>query len=564
MDDRLKYIQFQEGQSGSLQNKKIPFEIDAENVIISTGENDISDLQTEYNIIKDNHNVLKQSLFENDSTIIREDVLPKPLFLQEDKDKLDSLLKINVLPVKTQVTIGNSDVFQVAELKSLQDELKRIQTVLLAPPVIQADSVEKIFDKKKIYVYTGRDITQNDIVYKRGHWYYYAEGWKDGGIYAQTQLETNFNQQIADINTRINNINTKIKSIKKDQEDEADGFIDTINDNIEVINNGINTINNSINSINEDAIFFGDEEQVINNEQPVSGENEEQNTSRFYIFRNRDGEEKFRLQKAVVEGDNDIVIAEAYAVDAKKWAIGPNDSGSETATVTNNAKYYFQQSKKWAIGENESDTNNAKYWAGQAETVLNNKKIEIEEDLDEYTAEIKNEIESHEERARQWAEGQTVPIGGSNPSDTNNAKYYSNQSKKWAIGLNLPAEVAEDVSATIPSDDNNALHWALLAKDFYNNIRSNCVTSFGGKLGNLYPSDVPYTTQQVFRVEGLGRVTLESELDRIENNIDNNKVDKTTALLNLDISKTDDVPNNTEDYELYSAITALNWTNTIV
>jgi len=68
----------------------------------------------------------------------------------------------------------------------------------------------------------------------------------------------------------------------------------------------------------------------------------------------------------------------------------------------------------------------------------------------------------------------------------------------------------------------------------------------------------------VFRVEGLGRVTLESELDRIENNIDNNKVDKTIALLNLDISKTDDTPNNTEDYELYSAITALNWTNTIV
>ena len=541
MDDRLKYIQFQEGQSGSFQQNKIPFEIDAENVIISTED---------------------KSLFENDSPTIREEVLPKPLFLQEDKDKLDSLLKINVLPVKTQVVSGDNSVFQVAELKSLQEELKRIQTVLLAPPVIQADSIEKIFDKKKIYVYTGRSTTQDGVVYERGHWYYYAEGWKDGGVYAQTQLETNFNQQISDINTTINNINTKLKNIKKDSEDEADGFIDTINDNIEVINNGINTINNSINSINEDAIFSGDEEQIINDEQPT---NEEQSTSsRFYIFRNRDGEEKFRLQKAIVDGDNDVVVAEAYAVDAKKWAIGPNDSGSETATATNNAKYYFQQSKKWAIGENESDTNNAKHWAEQAETVLNSKKTEIEADLDEYAAGVKNEVNNHEERARQWAEGQTTPIGGSNPSDTNNAKYYSNQSKKWAIGQTLPAEVAEDVSATIPSDDNNALHWALLAKDFYNNIRSNCVTSFGGNKGNLLPSDVPYTTQQVFRVEGLGRVTLESELDRIENNIDNNKVDKTTALLNLDISKTDDVPNNTEDYELYSAITALNWTNTIV
>ena len=80
-------------------------------------------------------------------------------------------LPVNVGGITEQVTIGNL-------VNAIRDD------VYGAP--LTAATASAMTDQTKIYVYTGTTTS----ALTNGHWYYYSNGWKDGGVYNSTAVQT--------------------------------------------------------------------------------------------------------------------------------------------------------------------------------------------------------------------------------------------------------------------------------------------------------------------------------------------------------------------------------------
>lgn len=554
--ETLKYIKLQQQQQQGqpIYGENIPFEIDAENVFISTpleensgieGDSERkSSLQTAYTDLKRDYDSLKNDIVDRNEEqlryVIKTSAMPGVLFTQEEKDKIDTLNDIRVIPVYSNSEKQEGKVY-TPQITSLEQVLNKFQNLLLSPPIVQVKSFNEMLNIQRIYVYTGLNDSVHNL--ENGHWYYYSKeenSWEDGGIYSAVAIENKLDTNISTINSSIRGINSSITSI----------------------NSSINTINENIVDINDDIVVA------------VA------NTTTSYDFKNRDGDTKFQIIKDVSDTNaNDPEIAEAFAIKAKNWAIGEDNVSLDDASDTNNAKYYSGEAKKWTIGTTAtgvpsdtnnaeyysdeakkwaigttasgtpSDTNNAKYWATQIENLLN-----ISDNVDGWKKDLKIYILSYADIAKYWAIG-TTNTENAVPSDINNAKYYSDEAKKWAVGTTGTEGLA--------SDEHNAKAYAEKSQRFFNQMSNNCVTSFGGVnlKGDLLPSDVPYKTTEVIRQIGLNETrTIEQEFVSIQNNI-NSKVDKTTAQINLE---TVNNQSNIEDYNLYLAIQALGWDDVIV
>lgn len=497
-EDKLKYIQFQENESTSNQPKKIPFEIDAKNVIVSIRDNDNEessrevDLQTFYSELENNYTIFKNTISTNadGQTKIRFEVLPlSPAlseFGEEDLNALKNIKDINVVDISTEVSLDEPKDKYTVTLDSVKNEIKKIQSLLLAPPVVQIKSFGDMINTQKIYVYTNDKDNSN-----YGHWFYYSKEenqWKDGGIYSTI--------------TNIGKINNEITRI----------------------NNSISTIDNTINSLNN---------KVINTVK--SGVyNEDTHQYQFY------------------DSEGDIVIALPIAVSgnvteeatnlvnvAKSWAVGPTGS-IEQASATNNAKYYAEQAGQ--VLNNDANTikeelrnisnnyiNQSKQWAIGPKT-----SIEEEEEEEEYATSINNS-KYYSNLSKQWAIGPQIINNNSEssinpvPTAQNNAKYYAEQAKEALDGFNQ-------------------------------DIKTKCVTSFNRNSGDIMPAFGDYDTNQIKRITNINTnqgIPLENQLQRIDTTINtiDDKVDKTLSQLNLNIN----AGQGTEDRSLFLAIEALGW-----
>lgn len=508
-EDKLKYIQFQENESTSNQPKKIPFEIDAKNVIVSIRDNDNEenpreiDLQTFYSELENNYTIFKNTISTNvdDQTKIRFEVLPlSPAlseFGEEDLNALKNIKDINVVDISTEVSSDEPKDKYTVTLDSVKNEIKKIQSLLLAPPVVQIENFGDMINTQKIYVYTNDD-SNDEHSDKYGHWFYYSKDeneWKDGGIYsASIEAEK--------VSNEISLVKKSIKNLKDS--------IDDIESNVEILNN------NDINTIKSGAYS---------------------NISHQYQFYDSEGDLVFTLQP-VVSG---TVTDEATSLVnvAKSWAVGPTGS-TEQASATNNAKYYADQ-------------------AGQA---LNNDANTIKEEL-------RNISNNYINQSKQWAIGPKTSIEEEEEEEyatsINNSKYYSNLSKQWAIGPQTMNNNSESSINPVPTEQNNAKYYAEQAKNsldgFNQDIKTKCVISFNGNHGDIMPEQGDYNTNLIIRkIDSINFSTLESQLQRIDTTINtiDNKVDKILSQLNLNINAGE----GTEDRSLLLAIEALGWRGT--
>lgn len=504
-EDKLKYIQFQENESTSNQPKKIPFEIDAKNVIVSIRDNDNEenprevDLQTFYSELENNYTIFKNTISTNvdDQTKIRFEVLPlSPAlseFGEEDLNALKNIKDINVVDISTEVSSDEPKDKYTVTLDSVKNEIKKIQSLLLAPPVVQIENFGDMINTQKIYVYTNDD-SNGEHSDKYGHWFYYSKDeneWKDGGIYSTI--------------TNVNKIDNEINGIRND--------IVTIQRDINILTN---------NDIN--VIKFG-------------AYNEDRNEYQFY-----DGEGHIVFALTAGVSGNVTDIATNLVNIAKSWAVGPSESAQQ-GTANNNAKYY----------------------ADQAKNALNSDKEQI-------IADLENASNNYVNQSKLWAIGPSSSIEEEEEetaSSINNSKYYSNQSKSWAIGPQVINNNSESSINSVPSEQNNAKYYAEQAKNaldgFNQDIKTKCVTSFNNRRGDVSSRKGDYDTTQIERIINIDtdqRVSLENQLQRIDtaiNTIDN-KVDKTSGQLNLDI----DAEEGTEDRSLRLAIEALGWREAVI
>lgn len=147
--------------------------------------------------------------------------------------------------------------------------------------------------------------------------------------------------------------------------------------------------------------------------------------------------------------------AEDYADDSKAWAVGPNGSG--TGTDTNNSKYYSQESansatasansaddsKAWAVGPSGSgsgtDSNNSKYYSQQASGSASS-------------------ASSSASDAKNWAVG---PSGSGSGTDSNNAKYYATQASNSATDASGYATNASNSANAASGSASDAKNWAV-------------------------------------------------------------------------------------------------------
>ena len=473
-EDKLKYIQFQENESTSNQPKKIPFEIDAKNVIVSIRDNDNEensrevDLQTFYSELENNYTIFKNTISTNadGQTKIRFEVLPlSPAlseFGEEDLNTLKNIKDINVVDISTEVSSDEPKDKYTVTLDSVKNEIKKIQSLLLAPPVVQIENFGDMINTQKIYVYINKEDNSN-----YGHWFYYSKEenlWKDGGIYST-----------------ITNVN------------KIDNEIDGIRDDIVTIKRDINILTN--NDIN--VIKFGAYDED-NNE---------------YQFYDGEGHIVFALT-AGVSGDVTDTATNLVNI-AKSWAVGPSESAQQ-GTANNNAKYYADQAKnalnsdkEQIIADLENASNNyvnqSKQWA-----IGPSSSIEQEE-----AASSINNSKYYSNLSKSWAIGPQVINNNSEssinsvPSEQNNAKYYAEQAKNALDGFN------QDIKTKCVTSFNN---------------RRGDVSS---RKGDYDTTQI----ERIINIDTDQRVSLESQFQRIDtaiNTIDD-KVDKTSSQLNLNI-----------------------------
>ena len=499
-EDKLKYIQFQENESTSNQPKKIPFEIDAKNVIVSIRDNDNEensrevDLQTFYSELENNYTVFKNTISTNadGQTKIKFEVLPlSPAlseFGEEDLNALKNIKDINVVDISTEVSSDEPKDKYTVTLDSVKNEIKKIQSLLLAPPVVQIKSFGDMINTQKIYVYTNDD-SNDEHSDKYGHWFYYSKEenqWKDGGIYSTV---------------------TNMK--------EIDNEIDRINSNIDRINNSINILtNNDINTI-KSGVYDEDTHQ--------------------YKFYDSEGDTIIALPIAV---SGDVTGEATNLVNiAKSWAVGPTES-AEQASDTNNAKYYAEQAGQ--ILNNSANTIKEELRNISNNYINQSKQWAIGDSPSSETASSINNSKYYSNLSKQWAIGpQTINNNSESsinpvPTEQNNAKYYAEQAKNSLDGFN------QDIKTKCVTS--------------FNNNTGDIKPAFGDYNTKQIKRIINIDTDQ--------STSLENQLQRIDTTINkiDNKVDKTLGQLNLDI----DAGEGTEDRSLFLAIEALGWRGTVI
>ncbi|MDO5131454.1 MAG: hypothetical protein Q4D81_00545 [Eubacteriales bacterium] len=210
-----------------------------------------------------------------------------------------------------------------------------------------------------------------------------------------------------------------------------------------------------------------------------------------------------------------------YAIAAKSWAVG-DTAGSREGENTNNAKYWAQQAQSTAQSTGQEwqstlgtlaeswinggtgtrqgeNTNNAEYWCGQAEA---------------------------------WAVG----TESGTPSPTNNAKYWAGQAEEaadavgeeWSGRLETIAQswVEGGTSTRSGEDTNNAKYWAQQAEAWADQagqvVTEGGVASFNGRTGIVTADSGDYTAAQIARGTG----SVETALASIESGLSDLDSDK--------------------------------------
>ena len=447
-----------------------------------------------------------------------------------------------------------------------------------SPPLMAATAAEMV-NTKKIYVYTG-----NEAGYNHGYWYYYDNSqWKAGGIYSAVTVEDKLR---ALVNNAIDEMTERTQT--------AEGKAENAQNRLTPLEGRMTTAEDDIDNLEIKSTKFVEDGYV-------------QDGIAYFTNNNQVLFEITGIGGGGGGGD-DPVKSEYWCEKSKNWAVGL--TGGSNPSDENNSKYWSTQSASYAHGGTNTrtgeDTDNAEYfkdlaqrYATQAQTYLNisgqtwintleAKEVELEGDLDTHVGNLKTQLTTvaesyihggtgtragedidnaqyYNNRAKAWAVGLT---NSSTPSDTNNAKYWadhaadyidqqgqiwSDLAQSWAVG---------GTGSRAGQNTNNASYYATQAKAYFNNIQANCVTKFNNRKGAVVPISGDYTAAMITR----GGSTVEADLTAVQraiatkaNQVDleavqDSKVDKDAALLDLDTTAASGL-----DHDLYTAIVTLGW-----
>lgn len=579
--DKLKYIciQDQEGTYG----EKIPLEVNSASVNMTNG-----------NSLQDN---LVQIRAEVDEKVDKETGkgLSTNDYTDAEKTKLNGIQRNANY---TQIDSTLSKRSYAADAKAVGDALVQMRSNISSPPLMAATAAEMV-NTKKIYVYTG-----NEAGYNHGYWYYYDNSqWKPGGIYSAVTVEDELR---ALVNNAVDEMTERTQT--------AEGKAEDAQSRLTPLEGRMTTAEGDIDNLETKSFTFVEDGYV-------------QNGIAYFTNNNQVLFEITGIGGGGGGGD-DPEQSEYWSTKSKNWAVGltgggnPSDTnnskywstqsasythggtGTRTGEDTDNAEYFKDKAKEWAIGVTDttsapSDTNNAKYWSEQAQTYLNAqgqvwinsltaKETELEGDLDTHASSLETQLTT---AAESYIHGGTGTRAG---EDTDNAKYYNNRAKAWAVGLtdsstpsdtnnakywadhaadyvNQQGQIWSDLAQSwavggtgsrTGQDTNNASYYATQAQTYYNNIQANCVTTFNNRKGAVVPIAGDYIAAMITR----GGSTVEADLTAAQTAIatkasqvdleavQDSKVDKDAALLDLDTTAASGL-----DHDLYAAIVTLGW-----
>lgn len=559
--DKLKYIRIQD-QEGTY-GEKIPLEVDSASVNMTNG-----------NSLQDN---LVQIRAEVDEKVDKETGkgLSTNDYTDAEKTKLNGIQRNANY---TQIDSTLSKRSHAADAKAVGDALVQMRSNISSPPLMAATAAEMV-NTKKIYVYTG-----NEAGYNHGYWYYYDNSqWKAGGIYSAVTVED-------ELRTLVNNAVDDLT----ERTQTAEGKAEDAQSRLTPLESRMTTAEGNIDNLETKSFTFVEDGYV-------------QNGIAYFTNNNQVLFEITGIGGGGGGGD-DPEQSEYWSTKSKNWAVGLTGGGNPSDT--NNSKYWSTQSASYTHGGTNTrtgeDTDNAEYfkdlaqgYATQAQTYLNTngqtwintleaKETELEGDLDTHADSLETQLTTvaesymhggtgtragedtdnaqyYNNRAKAWAVGLT---DSSTPSDTNNAKYWadhaadyvdqqgqiwSDLAQSWAVG---------GTGSRTGQDINNASYYATQAQTYYNNIQANCVTTFNNRKGAVVPIAGDYIAAMITR----GGSTVEADLTAAQttiatkaNQVDleavqDSKVDKDAALLDLDTTAASGL-----DHDLYAAIVTLGW-----
>ena len=559
--DKLKYIRIQD-QEGTY-GEKIPLEVDSASVNMTNGnslQNNLVQIRAEVNEKVDKE--IGKGLSTNDYT-------------DAEKTKLNGIQRNANY---TQIDSTLSKRSYAADAKAVGDALVQMKSNISSPPLMATTAAEMV-NTKKIYVYTG-----NETGYNHGYWYYYDNSrWKAGGIYSAVTVED-------ELRTLVNNAVDDLT----ERTQTAEGKAEDAQNRLTPLEGRMTTAESDIDNLETKSFTFVEDGYV-------------QNGIAYFTNNNRVLFEITGIGGGGGGGD-DPEQSEYWSTKSKNWAVGLTGGGNPSDA--NNSKYWSTQSASYTHGGTNTrtgeDTDNAEYfkdlaqgYATQAQTYLNTsgqtwintleaKEVELEGDLDTHADNLKTQLTTvaesyihggtgtragedidnaqyYNNRAKAWAVGLT---NSSTPSDTNNAKYWadhaadyvdqqgqiwSDLAQSWAVG---------GTGSRAGQNTNNASYYATQAQTYYNNIQANCVTAFNNRKGAVVPIAGDYIAAMITR----GGSTVEADLTTAQraiatkaNQVDleavqDSKVDKDAALLDLDTTATSGL-----DHDLYAAIVTLGW-----
>lgn len=559
--DKLKYIRIQD-QEGAY-GEKIPLEVDSTSVNMANG-----------NSLQDNLVQIKAEVDEKVDKKTGKDLSTND-YTDAEKTKLNGIQRNANY---TQIDSTLSKRSYAADAKAVGDALVQMRSNISSPPLRAATAAEMV-NTKKIYVYTG-----NEAGYNHGYWYYYDNSqWKAGGIYSAVTVEDK-------LRTLVNNAVDEM--IERTQ--VAESKAEDAQNRLTPLEGRMTTAEGDIDDLETKSFTFVEDGYV-------------QNGIAYFTNNNQVLFEITGIGGGGGGGD-DPEQSEYWSTKSKNWAVGLTGGGNPSDT--NNSKYWSTQSASYAHGGTSTrtgeDTDNAEYfknlaqeYATQAQTYLNTsgqtwinmleaKETELEGDLDTHAGSLETQLTT---TAESYIHGGTGTRAG---EDTDNAQYYSNRAKAWAVGL---------TNSSTPSDTNNAKYWADHAADYvdqqgqiwsdlaqswavggtgsrtgqntnnasyyatqaqkyYNNIQTNCVIAFNNRKGRVAPKVGDYIAAMITR----GGSTVEADLTAAQraiatkaNQVDleavqDSKVDKDAALLDLDTTAAQGL-----DHDLYTTIVTLGW-----